>query len=282
MPVRYNGQMTQICRAYLICVTAHVLQTVTEALICVITQPRWRPTSCHWGRGIKWQEERCFKQLHAISIKNTVHDQVYNLLSEKYFSFSLNRNSQCYKNIVIMIMAIIIIITRHNHKKNGRSWYIYIYLYSYHGCMLCWWNECVYWIYAKYPKFSFLRQLVLCFLTLFTWSVDKHYSDVIMGGTASQIASLTIVYSSVYSGADQRKHQSPSDAGNSPVTGELPSQMASNAENVSNGWRRHAGTLLVEITRFRLLYAKPLPEPTLTYRQSMIWLDSKYNNIFSG
>ena len=36
----------------------------------------------------------------------------------------------------------------------------------------------------------------------------KHYSDVIMGSMASQITSLTIVYSSVYSGADKRKHQS--------------------------------------------------------------------------
>ena len=34
-----------------------------------------------------------------------------------------------------------------------------------------------------------------------------HYSDVIMGATASQITSLLIVYSTVYSGADQRKHQ---------------------------------------------------------------------------
>ena len=36
----------------------------------------------------------------------------------------------------------------------------------------------------------------------------SHYDDVIMGATASQIASLTIVYSTVYSDADQRKHQS--------------------------------------------------------------------------
>ena len=36
----------------------------------------------------------------------------------------------------------------------------------------------------------------------------KHYNDVIMGAIASQITSLTIVYSTVYSGADQRKHQS--------------------------------------------------------------------------
>ena len=35
-----------------------------------------------------------------------------------------------------------------------------------------------------------------------------HYSDVIMGPIASQITSLTIVYSIVYSDADQRTHQS--------------------------------------------------------------------------
>ena len=35
-----------------------------------------------------------------------------------------------------------------------------------------------------------------------------HYGDVIKGKMTSQITSLTIVYSTVYSGADQRKHQS--------------------------------------------------------------------------
>ena len=35
-----------------------------------------------------------------------------------------------------------------------------------------------------------------------------HYSDVIMGTMASQIASLTIVFSAVNSDAEQRKHQS--------------------------------------------------------------------------
>ena len=48
----------------------------------------------------------------------------------------------------------------------------------------------------------------------FEWCrlVDKsdfwHYSDVMIGVMASQITSLTIVYSTIYSGADQRKHQS--------------------------------------------------------------------------
>ena len=40
--------------------------------------------------------------------------------------------------------------------------------------------------------------------------VIKHYDGVIMGAIASQITSLTIVYSTVYSGADQSKHQSSS------------------------------------------------------------------------
>ena len=35
-----------------------------------------------------------------------------------------------------------------------------------------------------------------------------HYNDVIMSAMETQITSLTIVYSTVYSGADQRKHQS--------------------------------------------------------------------------
>ena len=36
----------------------------------------------------------------------------------------------------------------------------------------------------------------------------QYYSDAIMSTMASQITSLTIVYSTAYSGADQRKHQS--------------------------------------------------------------------------
>ena len=39
-------------------------------------------------------------------------------------------------------------------------------------------------------------------------NMTVHYSDIIMGAIASQITSLTTVYSSVYSDADQRKHQS--------------------------------------------------------------------------
>ena len=41
-----------------------------------------------------------------------------------------------------------------------------------------------------------------------TQTIEIHYDDVIMDAIASQITSLTIVYSNVYSGADQSKHQS--------------------------------------------------------------------------
>ena len=47
----------------------------------------------------------------------------------------------------------------------------------------------------------------LCVCCTENW-VSFHYSDVIMSPMASQITSLTIVYSTVYSGADQRKQQS--------------------------------------------------------------------------
>ena len=77
-----------------------------------------------------------------------------------------------------------------------------------------------------------------------------HYNDVITGAIASQITSLTIVYSTVYTGADQRKHQSSASrafVGNSPVTGEFPAQMASNAENVSIWWRHNVRRDIVVI-----------------------------------
>ena len=50
-----------------------------------------------------------------------------------------------------------------------------------------------------------------CFPNLHRWTRHKivnHYNDIIMSALAYQITSITIVYSTVYSGTDQRKHQS--------------------------------------------------------------------------
>ena len=63
-----------------------------------------------------------------------------------------------------------------------------------------------------------------------------------MGAIASQITSLTIVYSTVYSDPDQRKHES--SASLAFVWGEFPAQMASNAGNVPIWWRHHEGCKL--------------------------------------
>ena len=66
-----------------------------------------------------------------------------------------------------------------------------------------------------------------------------------MGAISSLITSLMIVYLTVYSDADQRKHQSSASLAfvwgihHSPGTGEFPAQMASNAENVYIWWRHH-------------------------------------------
>ena len=56
--------------------------------------------------------------------------------------------------------------------------------------------------YLKSPE------LLICTAEWLTKTVGIHYGDVIMGAIGSQITSLTIVYSTVYSDAEQRKHQS--------------------------------------------------------------------------
>ena len=64
-----------------------------------------------------------------------------------------------------------------------------------------------------------------------------------MGAIVSQITSLAIVYSTVYSDANQIKTSKLRVTGlcegNSPGTGELPAKSASNAENASIWWRHH-------------------------------------------
>ena len=69
--------------------------------------------------------------------------------------------------------------------------------------------------------------------------IQYHYSGVIMSTMASQITSLTIVYSTVYSGADHRKHQSSALMAFVRGNHRWLAQEASNAENVSIWWRHH-------------------------------------------
>ena len=64
----------------------------------------------------------------------------------------------------------------------------------------------LYWIGALELRLSCTKPSV-CFMGCIIYTLH-HYDDVIMSTIASQITSLTIVYSSIYSGADQSKHQS--------------------------------------------------------------------------
>ena len=59
-------------------------------------------------------------------------------------------------------------------------------------------------------QINFMSKQFFSFLVIMIPPVifTNHYTDVIMGAMASQITSLSIDYSAVYSGADQQKHQS--------------------------------------------------------------------------
>ena len=71
-----------------------------------------------------------------------------------------------------------------------------------------------------------------------------HYNDVIMSAMTSQITSLMIVYSIVYSGVCQREHQIPASLSfvrgihRWPVNSPHKEQI-NNAENASIWWRHH-------------------------------------------
>ena len=133
-------------------------------------------------------------------------------------------------------------------------------------CWLCWtesirwyqattklmWlmNEAVQWDIVFLCSFVFTRAAILSHgnselhdLHLCRKLSWFHYSDVITSTTASQVTSLTIVYWTVYSGADQKKNLSSASLvfvwgiHQWPVT--FPAQRTSNVANVSIWWRHH-------------------------------------------
>ena len=66
--------------------------------------------------------------------------------------------------------------------------------------------------------------------------LTQHYSDIIMSAVVSQITGVSIVCSTVCSGADQRKYH------------ELQYQRSSNTENVFIWWRHHKGIFMGRTT----------------------------------
>ena len=99
-----------------------------------------------------------------------------------------------------------------------------------------------------------------------------------MSAMASQITSLTIVYSNVYLAVDQGKHQTPRHW---PLWGEftgdrwIPAQRASNAENVSIWWRhndisRNSDDLVWVLCIYRSRTLRPMFSSKITFASILI------------
>ena len=125
-------------------------------------------------------------------------------------------------------------------------------------------NSCSFWaIILAFDTFYKTNCIQKHTIPLPQWLFYYHYRDVIMNTRTSQITSLAIVYSTVYSGADQRKLQKLCVTGlcegNSPVTDVFPAKRTSNAVNVSIWWRHHdksVGQLCQELPASGQLYLK--------------------------
>ena len=97
----------------------------------------------------------------------------------------MSKSRMINKNIISdeLVTSQLLMLIIHKHKRNTSDGPIYRGIYSRHNKL--------------YPLFlSDVRVH------------SRHYNDIIMGAITFQITSLTIVYSTVYSDADQRKHQS--------------------------------------------------------------------------
>ena len=107
------------------------------------------------------------------------------------------RRHCAHYDVIVMTLSRVWIQSPHASPLRANDWAAYLSSLE-KGCrelsrVFC--NRCLLWFWCA---------VYLCH----GCPVFTHYSDVIMNMMASQITSLTIVYSTVYSGADQRKYQS--------------------------------------------------------------------------
>ena len=85
----------------------------------------------------------------------------------------------------------------------------YVYLLSFEDAMYIYIPSM--WFYQTYFLYHYIWKVCQTHTSIGYGPINRnplHYTDVIMDTIASQITSLTIVYSTVYSDADQRKYQS--------------------------------------------------------------------------
>ena len=91
--------------------------------------------------------------------------------------------------------------------------------------------------YTRRRSQLLMRRTIICiFDGPAIYKERGHNCDVMMDAIASQITSVSMVCSTVYSGTSKKTSKRRITGhceGISPVTGEIPSQMASNVKNIS-------------------------------------------------
>ena len=113
------------------------------------------------------------------------------------------------KNVIVWLLLYFTTVVRVNSFRmycdSFFSWNAYAtYIWHIFGSSLC---VCLQMIsHDAAPNVSIVRALPTTYICI--EGHCSHYNDVVMGVMASQITSLTIVYSTVYSGADKKQHQS--------------------------------------------------------------------------
>ena len=134
---------------------------------------------------------------------------------------------------------------------------------------------------------------------------DYHCNEIIMDTIASQITSLTIVYSTVYSDADQRKHQSSTSmafvrgihrgpvnsAQKWPVTrkmfpfDDVIMYISTNQNPINSLWPSKASICLSNENNFTRYHSPPLPGANqliyLTLYRIFYWLHHKFYYFIS-
>ena len=98
-----------------------------------------------------------------------------------------------------------------------------------------------------------------------------HYNDVIMGAIASRQQPHNCSLNCLFTRRSKKTSKLRATglcAGNSPGTGEFPTQLASNAENVSISWRRHVWHSI------QVIHSTSMPSPPrldVSEPMSMSW-----------
>ena len=117
---------------------------------------------------------------------------------------------QVYMYVVYLAIFVIFIVMGPTTHCCHLLYVVHPYNLSIFSVQLIFWFLC-FIVTANYmiihSSVALLRPIFSIILS-YTSHNSLHYTDVIMDEIASQITSLTIVYSTVYSDADQRKHQS--------------------------------------------------------------------------